>query len=224
MSLKIYIFIALSVLVLIGEAFEYNKFIYICKPLLMPSLMLWLYEHSNGQPTEISKKWLLGLAFSTIGDVVLMFAKGPSGPGLFMVGLGAFLIAHLCYIQALWAISGKKLLFLRQKPIIMAFPAIYYVFLMLWILPNIPNSMIGPVMVYGVVICTMLLGVTNLYGFTKMKSFQWLCFGAILFILSDSLIAVNKFVSPIPLSGLLIMSTYIVGQWMLAKGISTTNT
>ena len=91
---------------------------------------------------------------------------------------------------------------------------------MLWILSGVPNAIKPPVMVYGLVICSMLLGVINLFRRIDQPTFRWLVAGAILFILSDSLIALNKFAMPIPAAGFLIMSTYTVGQWMLANGIS----
>jgi uncharacterized membrane protein YhhN len=51
------------------------------------------------------------------------------------------------------------------------------------------------------------------------KSYQLVLIGAILFILSDSLIALSKFVVNIPLSSLWIMATYVVAQYLIIQGL-----
>jgi len=48
---------------------------------------------------------------------------------------------------------------------------------------------------------------------------EWVVAGAILFLISDSILAANKFVGPVPLRGWLVWSTYVLGQYGLCLGV-----
>jgi uncharacterized membrane protein YhhN len=53
------------------------------------------------------------------------------------------------------------------------------------------------------------------------KSYFTVLAGAILFVFSDSLIAINKFAVGIPKSGIWIMTTYILAQYLIMSGLLT---
>ncbi|MFM8914325.1 MAG: lysoplasmalogenase family protein, partial [Flammeovirgaceae bacterium] len=57
------------------------------------------------------------------------------------------------------------------------------------------------------------------YGRTTSKSFTYVMMGALLFMTSDSLLAINKFLNPLPLSGISIMLTYCLAQYLIVEGI-----
>lgn len=76
-----------------------------------------------------------------------------------------------------------------------------------------------PVVVYALVLVIMVLNALFRYGRTPNSSF-WLVFiGAFLFMLSDSLLAINKFKAPIPQGGIWIMTSYISAQYLIVEGI-----
>ena len=75
-----------------------------------------------------------------------------------------------------------------------------------------------PVIVYAVVILTMLTGAINRIEKVKKESYFLVLAGAILFVISDSSIAVNKFSHQFDSSGMVIMSTYIVAQYLIVAG------
>ena len=64
----------------------------------------------------------------------------------------------------------------------------------------------------------MLLTVLHRWNNVSKNSFWFVLVGATLFVLSDSLIAVSKFVAPFPMSGILIMATYGIGQYLIVEG------
>jgi uncharacterized membrane protein YhhN len=57
------------------------------------------------------------------------------------------------------------------------------------------------------------------FGKTTAGSFAMVFGGAILFMISDSLIAINKFLEPLPQSGFWIMTTYIGAQFLIVRGL-----
>ena len=59
----------------------------------------------------------------------------------------------------------------------------------------------------------------NRYGKVNDKSFKLILVGAILFTMSDSLLALNKFLQPIPLAGVWIMASYAAAQYYITKGV-----
>jgi uncharacterized membrane protein YhhN len=75
-----------------------------------------------------------------------------------------------------------------------------------------------PVMVYATVICTMLL--CSLHIFLKVNKPANILYllGAALFVLSDSLLAINKFYQPFAFAGILIMLTYCAAQYFIVTG------
>jgi uncharacterized membrane protein YhhN len=63
------------------------------------------------------------------------------------------------------------------------------------------------------------MGIKAIERQTTHKSYSFVLIGAILFIISDSLIAINKFAYSIPLSGLWVMATYIAAQYLIVEGV-----
>jgi uncharacterized membrane protein YhhN len=76
-----------------------------------------------------------------------------------------------------------------------------------------------PVLAYSLVLATMSLSAQNLYGLIQNKAYAWLVPGTVLFVISDSLIAFNKFGHPIPDASFLIMGTYILAQYLIYEGV-----
>jgi uncharacterized membrane protein YhhN len=186
------------------------------KPLMMPALALWLASETKTN-RYVSGAWLSGLVCSTIGDVLLMFTNG-SGEIFFVLGLAAFLMGHLFYISAMWRILKGKKGFLRQQPVWALVPLAYLAFLLGILWPGVPEGLRIPVAAYGIVITSMALSVLQLRTHISAAVFRIMILGALLFVLSDSLLALDKFAG-VPAVPLAIMATYIFGQALLALGV-----
>jgi uncharacterized membrane protein YhhN len=149
----------------------------------------------------------LGLAFSTAGDVLLDL-----DPRLFAFGLGAFLLAHLTYIRlfARNRTAGIRLDPPRLAAVLLIL--VYSVTLSVWIVPSV-GELAVPVVLY---ICAL----TTMVCTAILARFQqrWVAVGAILFLISDSLLAIHKFKTPVPLRDYLVWSTYYLGQCGIALG------
>ena len=149
----------------------------------------------------------LGLAFSTAGDVLLDL-----DPRLFAFGLGAFLLTHLTYIRlfARNRTAGIRLDPPRLAAVLLIL--VYSVTLSVWIVPSV-GELAVPVVLY---ICAL----TTMVCTAILARFQqrWVAVGAILFLISDSLLAIHKFKTPVPLRDYLVWSTYYLGQCGIALG------
>lgn len=165
---------------------------------------------------NFSKLIFGGLLFSWVGDVALLFGGG--GGTFFLMGLLAFLIAHIFYSFAFFRdyrydpMASKKYGHLMLF-IMAAFTIGFYIFIRPFL-----NEMKIPVMAYMVIISIMAIMAGYRYQRVNQLSFQLILSGAILFIISDTLLAINKFVEPFVSSGVFIMATYMIAQYLITMG------
>ncbi len=197
--------------------------IYIIKPFLMPMLMVILYRSIDTKPIHIMYKLVFtALFFSWWGDIFLMLQL--PNLNLFLPGLVSFLLAHVGYILAFRKITIvpiKKNI--TWAPILVAF----YGFGLIIGLERFGNEgfdeMKIPVIIYATVIMMMVISAIFRLGRVNEYSFKWVLIGAILFLVSDSMIAIGKFsdyfdASP-TLLRVLIMLTYALGQFYIVRGV-----
>lgn len=210
-------FIITAIIELIGESTGNMMFVGITKPLLMPALALWWYYSTAG--SDVPWRWtVLGaLLFSTLGDILLL--KSGDYPTFFLLGLSAFLVAHLLYIRTYQMIAKGHRGFLQVYPWVLALIILYPSGLLYWLWEGIPIAMKVPVVLYALIITAMAAFALHLRGILTVRSANWLLIGAVLFVLSDSLIAVNKFGNPFPEARIAIMGTYIFGQYAIVRGL-----
>lgn len=196
--------------------------------LTKPFLMIWLgwYAYAKLKPLAIAtSKWLVaGLGFSFLGDTFLLFADGrPSGGLFFLLGLGSFLLTHVAYWLAFhyWPHqqSGK----LSRQPWLVV-PFILYWALMIWVLWPLPDGMAIAILIYSAVIMIMAAKALHIGPNLFPGDQLMLLVGAILFVLSDSLIALSRFTELLPTSsiatGWAIMITYLSGQLLIVMGVT----
>lgn len=213
------IYIVFSILYLIVLFFGHDNLDLFLKPALIPLLGFGVYFHHKFP----SRKTLLtALLFSWIGDVVLLFAD--IAEIYFILGLVAFLISHIAYCvlfnkQITGEIQINKLFFGIGSLLI----AFYLIGMVLFLMPSLGDLKI-PVIIYAAVISTMLLFAFNGYLIWKKPGSLYVFLGAVIFVISDSILAIAKFHTPIEKSSFFIMLTYLVAQYLLVVGILKLNT
>lgn len=216
----LYLFILVSVGVLLAEAGNSDLVYLICKPAIMITLALHYWLVQREQQDAVSKPVLLAIIFSCAGDTLLMLQEQDGN--FFMFGLAAFLVAHIFYILAYRqhqsSDTSNELQGLQK--IRYAFPIILSGTGLVVILFNHLGGMKIPVLMYAIVLTAMVLAALFRFGKTSSSSFAMVFGGAILFMISDSLIAINKFLEPLPLAGIWIMVTYIAAQYLIVTGLS----
>lgn len=180
---------------------------------LMPCLILYvLFEQKWRVATIIFL--LTALFFSWAGDIVLLFTL--RNELYFMAGLAAFLLAHCAYIVTFRNYMDKPNP--GRLKIYYYLPVITYSILLFSLIYKGLNDMKVPVIVYTIVISAMAIAALSRYKKTDMYSFIFVSIGAIFFIASDSLIALNKFHSTVPNASIYIMLTYIIAQYLIVTG------
>ena len=183
------------------------------KPFIIPSFILVFLKKSL--LTTKKGKWLLfALLFSFLGDVFLLF----EGEVWFLLGLSAFLIAHLFYTFLFFKISRPiKLKILHA--VIISFYSLFLSFL-LYIIWDSLEKLLIPVIIYGFTITIMAV----LAGFSTINTGKiGFLFGSLFFVFSDSIIAVSKFLFIENIGynfPFFIMLTYILAQFLLVNTIS----
>ena len=175
---------------------------------IIPMLILIFIALQN-QNTTSDKLFVTGLLASLCGD----FFLGYDGLNWFVFGLASFLIAHLFYITSLLPTTLSMIK--RRLPAILAYVA-FSLSMFNIIAPGLDKLFI-PVLIYVIVL--LLMGISTLIS---KKTNLWLILGGLSFIVSDTLLGVNKFYTPIPYSHFLIMLTYYFAQFALVKGIFST--
>ncbi|MFV8342608.1 lysoplasmalogenase [Flavobacterium sp. XS2P39] len=216
LSFKAYIGISFIYLLLIILGKE--DIAWFLKPFLIPFLILAVYFCGDFP----SKRFLsIALTFSWMGDVVLLFAD--KAELYFIIGLVAFLISHITYV----ILFSKQLRINSSRNNAVFWTGIttiivYLVVMFLLLLPTLGDLKI-PVLVYAIVLSTMLLFAFKGYLRWSKPAGTYIVSGAFIFVISDSILAFNKFYEPIMFSSFLIMITYLIAQYLIVVGILKLN-
>jgi uncharacterized membrane protein YhhN len=211
-QIPLYIFLIAACIDVWAIHYDIKSVVYIVKPMLMVSL-LWYYIK---QANRLDKKYVIALTFSLLGDVFLLGTQEL----FFIVGLIAFLLAHLFYILII-----RKALnpFSLKQFMLSLIPNGILLISLLWFLYPSLGGLKIPVFVYGFVISTF--GVFSVLFFLQNRNRQskFLLLGVYLFILSDSLLAINLFYKPIQFFPEVIMVTYVMAQFLICKFVLNLN-
>jgi uncharacterized membrane protein YhhN len=211
-KIALILFALVAVAELIAATFNIALVQTIAKPLIMITLMSY-YLFSVPARNYF---FLIAMVFCWLGDVLLMF----QGDEMFFIyGLVAFLTGHVLYVfsyrqmrdsEGLGLLGPQKIRF--SFPIILAGTGLVVV-----LLPHLGDLKI-PVMIYALVLTIMVLQALFRFGFTSKRSFTSIFAGALFFMISDSALAINKFMHSLPMASLLIMSTYMAAQYLIVEG------
>ena len=191
---------------------------YICKPLMMVVLSSWFFFNSRRYGDRFTLLIQAGLFFSLIGDIALMFQH--LDEFFFLIGLSAFLIAHLCYciafIHNISEVGGDDGLAVGFG---IAAAIVLFAVIFSWqLVPRLDEGLSIPVISYVAIISAMAI----LAGFRWMRTFPrsfWMVMiGALFFMLSDSLLATNRFIRTLDWSPAMIIITYAIAQFLIAAG------
>lgn len=180
--------------------------IYIFKPLTMLLIGLMAIL-GQGAPPVYKYLILIGLLFSLMGDIFLML---PSDR--FVAGLVAFLIAHLFYIGAFVPEIGV----LRWWPLIPF--AVFGAGIYLYLAPSLGKLKL-PVLLYVGVIMVMAWVAFERWIQTGQSGALMAACGAVLFVVSDTILAINRFRAPFTSARFLNLATYFAAQWFIAGSI-----
>jgi uncharacterized membrane protein YhhN len=212
-------FLIIVIAQLLSIVFGWPLIHQISKPLIVPLLMFYYVRERNRESQPKSQLLLIALFFSFLGDSLLMYTN--KNEAYFMAGLVSFLLSHIGYIfvyrqHKLAEVSNELVGMQRLRfsfPIILAGTGLVVV-----LYPHL-GDMLFPVAVYALVIVMMTLNALFRFGSTNSPSFWIVLAGALLFMLSDSILAINKFMNPFAGAGFIVMLTYITAQYLIVEGL-----
>lgn len=150
----------------------------------------------------------LGLAASSLGDVLLDIRT----VNLFIPGLIAFLVAHLVYAAMFFRTWQYPLRIWERQRILTGAVVLYSIGFTIWLAPSLGPLAI-PVALYVCAITAMV--VTAIVADMPARVIT----GAILFLVSDSLLAVAKFKGTFALRDYLVWGTYYLAQYSISTGV-----
>jgi uncharacterized membrane protein YhhN len=188
--------------------------VYVFKPALLVALLLWSVLSPDLRIIKAKKIFLAGMVFACMGDIFLMLPNE-----YFMAGLGCFLVMQWLYTYVFVQERDESLTLSfylgTLAPILFLLIGLNYV-----VLSAISDDALAfAVILYAVSIATMAL-----FAFLrKRKGFEMshtkVACGAMLFLISDALLAMDRFVAPIPESTIWVMSTYAAAQYLIVVGM-----
>ncbi|MEG0199623.1 MAG: lysoplasmalogenase family protein [Comamonas sp.] len=196
-------------------ALGWQEWHWLFKPVTMVFAIFYVatyaeFEKGTAQKhSKSAKHWLLAaLALSMLGDVFLML------DGLFIPGLVSFLLAHLCYIalfkqNAPWFANRSAMVLIGLIALTM--------YGYLW-QGGLPAELRIPVLAYVGVIATMSAQAWGCYRVQPNRGTLLVALGASFFMLSDSILAINRFVQPLPWSAIWVLSSYYLAQALIVQG------
>ena len=196
------------------SALGFMEWHWLFKPLTMVfALILVAFSaYSTSSRGQFNPKTLLllaaALAGSLAGDVFLMFQ------GFFIPGLVSFLVAHLFYV-ALFK-SGEAW-FPHRGALAATLGIGVAMYAFLWA-GGLPPALRAPVAAYVLVIALMAAQAIGRATVLRDAPSLLVAVGAGFFMLSDSLLATNRFVMPLPMAQVWVLATYYAAQALIVSG------
>jgi len=191
-----------------AQATNRHRVGHVCKPLATLSLLVLALRAPEALPMVLRCGVAAGLGLSLAGDVFLMLP-----PRYFVAGMGSFLAAHLAYGCAFRASMSAWPAGLLYVPF-----ALYGLAVFGWLLPGL-RGLRWPVLGYVVTIVTMAWIATGWWIEVRWPHAARAMAGALLFLLSDTALAVNRFRRPLSWSPIAALGTYYAAQWLLALSV-----
>ncbi len=216
--LALYAFYVNAIANLFAQVMKSELLDFITKPLIMNTILIYYLTGRDKKVNTLTYLMIGAIFFSWGGDIILMLQGRMEG--MFVFGLASFLIAHLFYItvytKAIHQVTADdSKSFIRTRIVFLVFIGLALIYMLY---PNLGDMLI-PVVLYTMVIISMAISAVLRKGKTIDKSFIMVYSGALLFIMSDAMIAINKFLNPLVQARLMIMATYITAQLLIVKGI-----
>lgn len=210
----LWLFFIVSITELLAVSRDWPEAHMVAKAMIMLSLLGY---YLSSVP-ERNDHFVKALFFCWTGDIILL--KQNEAEIYFLLGLFAFLVGHLLYTLAYRQLQWKDLSrsLLGTQKLRAAFPVILAGTGLLAILIPRLGGLTIPVILYALVLMAMVVSAALRYGRTSPDSYWLVTAGASVFMISDAMLAINKFYAPFDMASPLIMLTYILGQYMIVEG------
>lgn len=175
------------------------------KPLTTVFITFLLFFTLKTERSKFKFIMIFAFGFCLLGDILLL------NQAYFVFGLVAFLLAHILFTAGFIHLKGFRF---HWGSFLILFSVGTAIFL--WLKPDLGDFML-PVLVYVLVITSMAWKGIGLYLRDKGKTYVWIAVAVLLFMFSDTLLAINKFKAPFACASLLILGTYWLSIALIAN-------
>jgi uncharacterized membrane protein YhhN len=183
---------------------------FVFKPLTTLLVIVWAWPRGAAQATQ-RRLVLVGLWLSLAGDVFLLWPREG-----FLPGLVSFLLAHLAYIAA-FSVPVR----FAARPLVFAAYAVVAAAILSALWHGVPPGLRVPVIAYVACLASMAAQAAVWWRSAPTSTeARWAALGGLLFMASDSLLAINKFATPLPASALWILASYWAAQMCIARSLA----
>ncbi len=220
-----YFYTALIIAELFAIVFNLHTAEYFTKPALVISLLVYLISRQQSaisfQFQNINRakfktqnsKLIFALLFCLAGDIILLFPTG------FVFGLAAFLIGHIFYILTFRKDNDGFNFTKNRLGLFILGSVLFGIIFLLVLIPRVDTALKIPIFIYACTILTMLVTVFNRFKKTIPKiSYNRVLIGALFFVISDTVLAINQFVQPFVYAHFIVMLTYGLAQYFIVEG------
>ena len=231
-----YAILLVSLIEIYAEFIHDSRLVFFTKPLVLPLISFYFFSSVRSSLNTVHKLMLAAFLFSWFGDVFLMLTPEtaadtdimgiPKNKNYFLGGLSSFLITQILFIASYSksVITHAQTASLKKVYYLPFF--IFWIIMLAVILPPLQSNVEKqaatiPVIIYSGVLVSMAATALSRFGKTNTQSFWFTFLGACIFLISDSLIAINFLALPEPsyYAGFTIFSTYVLAEYMIAEGI-----
>lgn len=210
---RIIVFIVILLADLIAVQLNYKIAEWVFKPLIVIWLLSYFILQTRHEKNDLKKWIIIALLFSWLGDVLLMLQGDNSI--FFLLGLSAFLLAHVFYILFFHFVRVRENV--KSRWYLLLIVVIYYALLISILSPWL-GEMKLPVRIYGIVISFMFMLAMHMLFIKNNRAGLLMMAGALLFVISDSVLAINKFYHPFEMADVVVMTTYGFAQLLITEG------
>jgi uncharacterized membrane protein YhhN len=182
--------------------------LFVFKPLA--TILILVHALMRGLDTPETRRWIVaGLVLSLVGDIALLWPYQG-----FLLWLAAFFIAHLCYLRAF---TRRHRLAAPIQPFVVYLLGASLTLGLMW--TELPVTLRWPVLAHAVCLVAMAAQAAVIWRAGQVRG-DMLALGGALFVVSEALLAINRFIAPVPLASLAILGTYWAAQWCIASWLS----
>lgn len=210
---RIIVFFVILLADLIAVQLNYKIAEWVFKPLIVIWLLSYFILQTRHEKNDLKKWIIIALLFSWLGDVLLMLQGDNSI--FFLLGLSAFLLAHLFFILFFHFVRIRENV--KSRWYLLLIVVIYYALLISILSPWL-GEMKLPVRIYGIVISFMFMLAMHMLFIKNNRAGLLMMAGALLFVISDSVLAINKFYHPFEMADVVVMTTYGFAQLLITEG------
>lgn len=211
------VFAIIAAIHLLGQLISNEWIIWMTRPLLMPSLLWWFLSQISRPYSFAHRRMINALLLATAGDIFALLAK--FNDWFFFADIMCYLFMHMMYVLIFLSVIRFQEVSKVYIAIAIIIFIIYGIVFLNYLLPH-SGWLTLPILIYASAVTLTIITSAITITYFPRPLFIMLMAGTIIYLASDTIIATNKFITPVYLSGFWGLLAYIVAQALITNVIS----